>query len=421
MTHSYQISITSEIGDLEGVVLHRPGLEVENMTPATIKRALYSDILNLTVASREFARLDGVLNRMTQVFYVKDLLGDLLKDPQQKQHLLEEICQNEGTRDILDEMLPVDPEILAAQLIEGVVLTKDTLAKFLSKEYYALPPLHNFFFTRDSAFAIGDQIYIGKMAGRIRRRETLIMKAIYANHPKFRSHPVCAGNPLQAPDKRLVLEGGDVLVVENDIVLIGIGARTNAQGVDFLIEQLNRKKIAKHIIVQRLPSSPESFIHLDMVFTMVDKAQCVIYPPVILSDTRFETIHIALENGRVTSIDYKKNLLAALRDLGMDLVPIACGGNDDSWFQQREQWHSGANFFAMGPGKVIGYGGNIHTLEEMNRHGFEVLSAQEVLSKEIRLEDYKKIVVTIQGSELSRGGGGCRCMTQPIRRRPVDW
>ena len=421
MSDKFDISVTSEIGVLEGVVLHKPGLEVENMTPKNIKRALYSDILNLTVASKEYARLSGVLKKMTRVFYVQDLLKDVLKDPGEKKRLLARICRNEKAGDSLDHLVSMEPGELAIQLIEGVVMNKDTLTKFLSKDYYALPPLHNFFFTRDSAFVVGGQVFIGKMAGPIRRRETLIMETIYSRHPLFRAETLSAEKETANGDNDIVLEGGDILVARDDILLIGIGARTTPQGVDGIIEQLNRKKINKHLIVQELPPSPESFIHLDMVFTMVDKNQCVVYTPVIMNNSRFQTIHITLENGRATSIRYEQNILAALKKLGMDLTPIACGSTTDTWFQQREQWHSGANFFAMGPGKVIGYGSNIHTLEEMNRHGFEVLPAKDILRNKIDPDAYDKFVVTMQGSELSRGGGGCRCMTQPIRRQAVAW
>ena len=104
-----------------------------------------------------------------------------------------------------------------------------------------------------------------------------------------------------------------------------------------------------------------------------------------------------------------------------DAVLINCGGKEDSWFQDREQWHSGANFFALGPGRVMGYARNVHTLEEMSRHGFEIIDADSVIDSSIDLAKYRRYVVTIQGAELARGGGGCRCMSLPVSRRPVNW
>ena len=116
-----------------------------------------------------------------------------------------------------------------------------------------------------------------------------------------------------------------------------------------------------------------------------------------------------------------KEAQKSLKDLGMDLKPVFCGGIKDPWVQEREQWHSGANFFAIGPGKVIGYGRNEYTINELNIHGFDILKAQDVIQNKVNLKDYEKYVITIEGSELARGGGGARCMTMPVSRKAVDW
>ena len=147
----------------------------------------------------------------------------------------------------------------------------------------------------------------------------------------------------------------------------------------------------------------------------------MVYEPVIYKMNRLRTIHIQLENKKVTKIEEVQNIPAALKKLGMDLKPINCGGNNDLWIQEREQWHSGANFFAFAPGKIISYERNSHTIEALNKNGYEVIKASEVISGKITLDDYNKCVVLIAGSELARGGGGARCMTMPIRRAKVDW
>ncbi|MCG8411596.1 MAG: arginine deiminase family protein [Bacteroidales bacterium] len=421
MAGKMNINVRSEIGELEGVILHTPGREVENMTPKNAERALYSDILNLSVAQKEYSQLSAVLGKITKTFQVQDLLTDILKNEKVKNNLLNKISEKEHKCSIIPYLSSLEAPELSRQLIQGVVEQKNTLTKYLNKERYALRPLHNFFFTRDASMSVLDDVLIGRMANRVRDREAVIMEAIFDFHEEFITRTV---NPLGSPKftEDISIEGGDVLIARDDILCIGTGTRTTSQGIDFIIERLKAQKDKKrHILVQELPHKPESFIHLDMVFTFLDVDKCMVYEPLILQSNRYQTIHITIENGEVTSIKQEENLLKSLQKLGMDLKPIFCGGSKDSWVQEREQWHSGANFFAVGPGKVIGYGRNIYTMEEMNKNGFEILKAKDIISGKIDPKTYKKYVITLEGSELPRGGGGARCMTMPIRRKPVKW
>jgi arginine deiminase len=415
------IDVRSEIGELEGVVLHTPGHEVENMTPKNAERALYSDILNLSVAGKEYQQFREVLNKLTRTFQVKDLLKDILSNEKIKENLLDRLCKFEQKPDILDYLMGLAPDELSRQLIQGVIETKDTLTKYLSKERYALRPLHNFFFTRDAAMSVLDDVLIGRMANDVRERESFIMEAIFDYHDTFKTRTV---NPLNKKNcsPQTSIEGGDVLVARDDILLIGDGSRTTSQGIDFILEQLIQQgEKDRHILVQELPYQPESFIHLDMVFTFLNKNECMVYEPLILKTNKYQTIHIHIKNGKVHSIKEEENLLKALKQLGMDLKPIICGGTKDLWVQEREQWHSGANFFAVGPGKVIGYGRNVYTMEEMNKNGYEILQAKDIIEGKKDAGKYEKYVVSLDGSELPRGGGGARCMTMPVRRKRVDW
>jgi arginine deiminase len=429
MTKYVELNVRSEIGELEGVILHTPGSEVENMTPENAERALYSDILNLAVAREEYKQLSGVLGEIAQTYQVKDLLANVLKNDKAKEAIIDKICIMEpqvgikgNTYCIKDYLLDQDPVELAKLLIEGVPLKRDNLTKFLSKERYAMRPLHNFFFTRDASMSVLDEVLIGKMANGVRDRESLIMQAIFDYTPGFKTKTV---NPIDNPlmDSNCMIEGGDVLIARDDILVIGNGTRTTTQGIDFILAQLlsQKEKKQRHILVQELPSQPESFIHLDMVFTLLDVDKCMVYEPLIMRPNKYQTVHITIQNGKVLDIRRENNLLEALKKLGMDLKPIYCGGNGDPWNQEREQWHSGANFFAVGPGKVVGYGRNIHTMEAMNKNGFEILRAKDIIRHKVELSDYEKYVITIEGSELPRGGGGARCMTMPIRRKPVNW
>jgi len=417
----FKVDIRSEIGELEGVIIHTPGPEVENMTPDSSHKALYSDILNLQVAQKEFNQFSGFLSKVTKTFQVKDLLSTVVQNSEHRAELLQTIATKERLNDYnLAELMNIKHDKLSTLLIEGVEMRKDNLTRFLSKDRYSIEPLHNFFFTRDASVALFDKVLISRMYSRIRDRESIIMDAIFRNHPVFGVKTI---HPEQSrhDSKEFSFEGGDFLMAREDILLIGTGTRTTPEGIDFIIEYFKKKKVQRHIIIQELPYTPESFIHLDMVFTFLDINQCMVYEPLILHPTRYLTIHINIDNGKVKSIREVANIPTILKELGMEMETLYCGGRRDSMIQEREQWHSGANFFAIAPGKVIGYGRNANTIEEMNLHGYAVIKANDVIQNKVDIKNYNKYVVTIDGSELSRGGGGCRCMTMPVRRKAVDW
>ena len=259
------------------------------------------------------------------------------------------------------------------------------------------------------------------MANKVRMRESFIMDAIYRNSGAFECSVIDA-NYLQTDKSEVIMEGGDILVAREDILIIGNGVRTTPQGIDFMIDRF-RKSVPRgryNVIVQQLPSEPESFIHLDMVFTLLDNDKCMVFKPLITQANQYQTVHIIIEDGRVTNIRPVSGLLSVLKKLGMDLKPIVCGGADE-WDQEREQWHSGANFFAFAPGKVISYARNIHTLEELSKSGFEIVKANDFISGAADSTVYgnSPCVLTIDGSELPRGGGGARCMTMPLSRNPL--
>ena len=429
MSKIVEVNVQSEIGKLNGVILHTPGEEVENMTPENAERALYSDILNLSIARKEYKQLSEVLGKITKTYQVKDLLTNILKDDAIKLEVLNRIekiepfiAETTPKGSIKDQLLDENAEDLARLLIEGVEMKRDTLTKFLNKDWYDLRPLHNFFFTRDASMSMYNEVLIGRMANAVRDREAIIMQSIFDFTPGFNTKTL---NLATTPDplRKLTIEGGDVQIARDDILVIGNGTRTSTRAIDALMYNFinrNEDKV-QHILVQELPHSPESFIHLDMVFTFLDKNKCMVYEPLIMSPGNYQTVHIKIQHGKLISIRREKTLLHALKKLGMDLEPVYCGGEDETWNMEREQWHSGANFFCVAPGKVLGYARNNYTVEAMNNAGFEIIRANDVISNKVDLNKYEKYMITIEGSELPRGGGGARCMTMPINRDAVEW
>jgi arginine deiminase len=408
------VNVNSEIGKLQHVLVHTPGYEVENMTPEDAHVYLFSDILNLQVAQKEYSYFKRVLQKATQVHEVKDLLADILKNDTIKYALVDRICKAENNSFIGSYLKSLEPKELALQLIEGVHLKDIT---YINKEKYALLPLPNLFFMRDASFSMFDSVMISSMASTVRMREGMILDAIYNFHPMFETKVI---NPVLKYDIHGIgtVEGGDVQIIRDDVVICGLGSRTNMHGVEALVEHLKTRPGVKHLIFQELPFQPESFIHLDMVFTMLDVDKCMAYEPVIMNNA-FKTFHITIDGQKAVGKEVP-NLIEALKGIGLDLEPIFCGGGDDT-FGPREQWHSGCNFFCLAPGKFLGYGRNQHTLQAINDAGFNVVTAADVVNGKINLENIKKCVIAFEGNELSRGGGGARCMTMPLQRMAVEW
>jgi arginine deiminase len=397
------IEINSEIGELEGVILHTPGVEIEMMTPNSIQEALYSDLLNLKIASKEYSNFSGVLNKWTKTYQVKELLAEILLNKEVKSSLVSKILAAEKKEELFAELIEKDNTELATILIEG----------YKKGNGFALNPLYNLFFTRDASSSVYDKVLIHSMSTDVRDRESFVMEAIFKN--RFSTETI---NPRVCEGAHT--EGGDVLIAREDVLFIGNGCRTNKAGIDFLTKYYAARNERQHIIVQQLPEKPESFIHLDMVFTMLAKDRCMIYEPIIKNSLgKFAVTHIEIDNGQIY-YHQRNNMLEATKKLGFDFEPVLCGG-DDYLYQDREQWHSGANFFALGEGKILGYARNTHTIDALNNAGFEVLRAEDVCQDKVNMRDYERFVVTFDAAELPRGGGGARCMTMPIKRKKVNW
>jgi len=380
------------------------------MTPQNANEALYSDILNKHIVDDEYRYFCGVFEKVTNVFYVTDILQKILDDDDLCNSLVSQSCKMEGCDYLIDELMLLPVKQIATLLIEGFPYRQGKDPERFANRRYVLRPLYNLFFTRDASSSIFDRVLINSMSFDVRRREILIYKAI------FKHFFGCEVINAQEWNKNAHTEGGDVQIGRHDLLCIGEGIRTDAKGIQFLAETFkDRPKF--NIIVQQLPKHPESFIHLDMVYTFLNRNQCMMYEPMLRKTNEFagkDTTWIEIDNGNIRYHNCT-NMLEALNHVGLDMEPVFCGG-DDLWNQQREQWHSGANFFALAPGKVIGYRRNNHTIDALDHAGFAVLNAEDIAEGRVSIDDYKQCVVTFAASELPRAGGGARCMTMPINR-----
>lgn len=418
---SDRVSITSEIGVLEKVILHTPGFEVEEMTPKSAEQVLYNDILPLPVIAQDHRELKDLLSLVTKVFETKDLLTDVLQNKEVRSEFLDTICLLIGSvENRRAEFESVSAESLANMVIIGIKEKKDTLTKYLSENIFSLPPLPNLYFMRDSAIVVGDKIVTGSMANKVRAMEAVIMKFIFKYHQNFKSEGFIIDGTKFKDSQKATIEGGDLLVLRDDVLAIGISERTSPQSVDIICERLAKQIDKSTTIFAVVLPKERATIHLDMVFTMVDKNRCVIHHPYVLGKKRLPVVKITIAPNGKKKYENMPNLISGLRTVGINLEPIVCGGNE-SLYQEREQWLSGTNFFAFAPGKFIGYDCNRRTLDEINKAGFTVRHAREFISGREKISDHEKLVIGIDGAELARGGGGVRCMTMPVKRKSVQW
>ena len=415
-----KLAVNSEVGRLSAVLIHTPANEVENMTPGSASDVLYDDILSLPLASREHHQLTEVLSRVCKVFQLKDLLQDVLGSEVVRIEVLSALTDlyrcHEYQADLME--LPV-PE-LASQLIEGTRKKPSSLARFLDPSPYVMPPLPNAFFTRDAVMCLNDGVIIGSMAYPARVAESILLRAIFRHHPKLKAERFFFDGTSNRSDE-ITIEGGDLLVIRDDLIMIGYSERTSVEAIDLLMQAIASQGPVRNFIIVKIPKQRAS-IHLDMLFTMVDRHQSVVFPPMLEGMTSAPAFHCVFSDGdqpEMVSVREHPHVLSALNANKLDIECIPCGGSD-RFHQEREQWSSGANFFAFGPGQVMGYAHNVHTVEAMSKAGFNVVHAKNVLNGSRPIAADEKVLVTMDGSELSRGGGGCRCMTLPLARGPLE-
>ena len=408
-----RVRVSSEIGRLRSVICHTPGPELLAVTPSTREDFLYDDIIDLEQARREHGSFLRVLANFCQVYEVRDLLATIADYPEVRPFLIERVFDVARSEPLSRQLLELTPAELVPLFIEGRAAEPGPLQAVLNTATYELPPLPNLFFTRDAAMVVGSGVLIGSMRYTVRWTEEILMKALFQYHPLLQNDGLLYDG---SEERRsgYTLEGGDVHVLRPDLVMIGMSERSSPGAFDLLAERMVREQGVRDVLAVVLPTD-RAMIHLDMIFTMIDRDHCVIYPPSFIGPTRNPVLHYRAGRAGMREMP---NLFAALREVDLPLEPVSCGG-DERTFQEREQWSSGCNFVCLRPGLLLGYSRNERTYRELEREaGYRIVNASDEAAVRSIAED-ERVAIAFEGGELVRGGGGARCMTMPVRRDEV--
>ncbi|HEV2146205.1 MAG TPA: arginine deiminase family protein [Longimicrobiaceae bacterium] len=414
MNPNARVHVTSEIGPLRRVICHTPGNELRAVTPSNREQFLYDDIIDVDQARREHHRFRAILSRFCEVLEVRDLLSDIVDEPEVRSFLINHVMEIAPSEPLGGELAEVTGAELITRFIEGKECTAGPISKLLNKVSYELPPLPNLFFTRDAAMVVNEGVIIGAMKYAVRWTEELVMKALFTYHPMLGN----AGLIYDGAEEHrsdYTIEGGDVLILRPDLAMIGLSERSSPVAIEGLIDGLREKAGVEHVLIVVLPTESPA-IHLDMILTMVDRDHCVVYPPYFFGPSRLPVLHY---RPGAKGVKEYSDLFAALKQAGLPLAPICCGGQHPT-VQEREQWASGCNFVAVRPGIVLGYTRNEATMHEMEREaGYRIVGALDFLTGDAEIEEGDKAVIAFEGAELVRGGGGGRCMTMPVLREDI--
>ena len=403
------IYVKSEIAPLKRVMLHRPGRELEHLTPGTLDRLLFDDIPFLAGAQEEHDRFAQVLREAgSEVVYLEDLAAETLKaNPGLREIFLKEFVTFSPNVDYREELyeylhaIPDDKDLIL-KTMAGVSFRelgaspKFTLPAMLNRQHnFVLEPMPNLYFTRDPFESIGEGVAINRMYSVTRCQETIFARYIFKYHPEFGGKVHLYANGTE----HYSLEGGDVLNLSPEVVAIGISQRTTPEAIENLAKRLfaDEEATIRTVLALEIPCM-RATMHLDTVLTQVDHDKFVVFPDMLDSLRIIEITPGA--RGRLNLRDMGDNLREALEyHLHQEHIQLIFCGGGDNVVAQREQWNDGSNTLCVAPGKVVAYNRNVVTNRIFEEHGVEVLK--------------------IPSGELSRGRGGPRCMSMPLNRAPL--